>query len=342
MSQLGLFDIENRLQDLSKLKDPLEVLEKRIPWEVFRKDLKRALGREEPYRTGRPPFDPVLMFKVLVLQSLYNLSDHQIEFQIKDRLSFMRFLDLGAEARIPDEKTVWLYRETLSQGKCGERLFRRFDGYLEKAGYRAKKGMMVDATLVEVPRSRNTRQENEQIKEGETPDSLSQNPNVLRQKDVNARWTQKRGQTYFGYKNHINVDVKHKLIRRYTVTPANVHDSRELGSLLDFWNMHPIVYGDAAYPNREVEERFSVCGYVFRFNRKARRGHPLTEGQKRRNRRLSRTRARVEHVFGWMERKTQGTLLRGIGLTRAALKIGFRNLVYNLSRYAYLEGVATG
>ena len=338
MSQLGLFDIDNRLQALSALKDPLETLQKSIPWEVFRKDLTRAAQKEKKSAAGRKPFDGLLMFKVLVLQSLYGLSDHQIEFQVKDRFSFMRFLGLGAEDKIPDEKTVWLYRESLSKGGWIKPLFERFEKHLWEAGYRAKKGMIVDTTIVEVPRSRNTPKENEAIKSGEVPVSISENPAVLRQKDMDARWTQKRGQNYYGYKDHINVDVEHKLIRRYTVTPASVHDSVELENLMDPWNTLQVMYGDSAYPCQEKEERLGKLGYKFRFNQKGYRGNPLTERQKRRNRRMSRIRARVEHVFGWMERKTKGILTRGIGQVRAEAKIGLRNLVYNLSRYAYLEG----
>lgn len=338
MSQLGLFDIDNRLQALSDLNDPLEILQNRIPWDVFRKDLNRALRKEKKNKAGRKPFDGLLMFKILVLQSLYALSDHQMEFQIKDRLSFMRFLSFGAEARIPDEKTIWLYREILAKGGFIKPLFERFEMHLREAGYRAQKGMIVDATIVEVPRSRNTPDENGQIKKGETPDSLSENPNVLRQKDMDARWTKKRGETFYGYKDHVSVDVKHKLIRRYTVTPAHVHDSVELENLLDPWNTRGVVYGDSAYLSEEKEEKLGQLGYWFRFNQKGYRGRPLTDGQKRRNRRKSRIRARVEHVFGWMERKTGGILTRCVGQVRAEAKIGLRNLVYNLSRFAYLEG----
>jgi IS5 family transposase len=338
MSQLGLFDIDNRLRALSALQDPLETLQKRIPWESFRKELDRALRKPTKSNTGRPPYDSVLMFKILVLQSLYGLSDHQVEFQIKDRLSFMRFLGLHAENRIPDEKTVWAYRETLAEGGHIEDLFERFEEHLQETGYQAKKGMIVDATLVEVPRQRNTKEENEAIKEGKTPETLSENPNVLSQKDLDARWTQKRGQNYYGYKDHVCVDAEHKMIRRFTVTPAHVHDSVELENLLDPWNKSGVVYGDSAYGSQEKETDLGKLGYRFRFNEKGQRGRPLTEKQKRRNRRMSRVRARVEHVFGWMEQKTGGILMRGIGLVRAKARIGLRNLVYNMSRFAYLEG----
>jgi len=338
MSQLGLFDLDNRLRSLSSLKDPLETLQKRIPWETFRKDLDKALRDTSKKETGRKPYDSVLMFKILVLQSLYGLSDHQVEFQVKDRFSFMRFLGLHSESRVPDEKTVWLYREILSRAGAMQPLFERFEKHLQEKGYAARKGMIVDATLVEVPRQRNTPDENALIKAGTTPKSLEENPNVLRQKDLDARWTQKRGQNYFGYKDHVCVDAAHKFIRRYTVTAAHVHDSVELERLLDPWNKSGAVYGDSAYGSQEKEASLGKLGYRFRFNRKGHRGRPLTDAQKRRNRRMSRVRARVEHVFGWMYQKTGGILMRGIGQVRAAARIGLRNLTYNLNRFAYLEG----
>jgi IS5 family transposase len=340
MSQLGLFDIDNRLQALSDLKDPLEILQNRIPWEVFRKDLNRALRKVKKSNAGRKPYDGLLMFKILVIQSMYGLSDHQMEYQIKDRLSFMRFLGLGAESTIPDEKTIWLYREILAQGGYIKPLFERFDAHLRIAGYRAQKGMIVDATIVEVPRQRNTPDENDQIKKDEVPDTLSENPNVLRQKDLDARWTKKRGETFYGYKDHVSVDVENKLIRLYTVTPAHVHDSVELENLLDPWNSRQVVYGDSAYIGEDKKENLSALGYCLRFNQKGFRGNPLTAPQKRRNRRKSRIRARVEHVFGWMHQKTGGMLMRCIGSVRADAKIGLRNLAYNLNRFAYLEGIA--
>jgi transposase, IS5 family len=152
--QPGFWDVEERHGRLSKAGDPLEKLNGVVPWEIFREPLVKALKRSDGARGGRPPCDPVLMFKVLVLQALYGLSDDQAEFQIQDRLSFMRFLGLDLAERVPDAKTIWLFREQLVQAGAMEDLFRRFDGSLCDAGYLAMGGQIVDATVVATPKQR--------------------------------------------------------------------------------------------------------------------------------------------------------------------------------------------
>ena len=132
--QAGFWDIDDRYGRLSAAGDPLEKLNAVVPWEVFRKPLAKALKRSDGVKGGRPPFDPVLMFKIMVLQALYNLGDDQTEFLINDRLSFMRFLGLGLEDTVPDATTIWLFREHLTQARTVETLFARFDKHLAKSG----------------------------------------------------------------------------------------------------------------------------------------------------------------------------------------------------------------
>ena len=237
----GLFDVDERLSKLTLLGDPLVELKKMIDWEAFRGDIDQAREtvREQPRKSaaGAKPIDAVLMFKTLVLQQLNNLSDDRIEYQIRDRLSFMRFLGLNLEDRIPDAKTVWLFRETLKQTGLGEVLFKRFDEQLAAQGLIARGGQMIDATFVEVPKSRNSREDNARLKAGEMPEDWKKDDpatvNMRRQKDTDARWTKKNNQTHFGFKNHINADAQHKLIREFEVTAASVHDSQVFDELLD-------------------------------------------------------------------------------------------------------------
>ena len=180
---------------------------------------------------GRKPIDVIVMFRMLVLQSLYNLSDEQVEYQVSDRMSFTRFLRLGIEDRVPDGTTLWLFREALGKAGLIEKLFKRFSRHLEAQGYIARGGQMVDATIVPVPKQRNSRQENEAVKAGKTPKEWQKKPAKDRQKDKDARWTKKHGKSFYGYKNHVNADAKHKLIRHYQVTDASVHDSRKFHGL---------------------------------------------------------------------------------------------------------------
>ena len=182
------------MRDLDAKKDPLVEIDAVVPWEEFRPTLERvwrkpAAARKS--RAGRKPMDAVLMFKTLVLSALYNLSDDQIEYQVRDRLSFMQFL--GLEDRVPDAKTVWLYREALAQAGKVEELFSQFDGYLARQGYIARGGQILDASIVPVPRNHNTRDENAAIKNGEVPEDWADKPAKRAQKDLDARWTKKHG-----------------------------------------------------------------------------------------------------------------------------------------------------
>ena len=147
----GFFDIHFRLEQLDKFCDPLVKLNEVVPWESFRAELESIRDKERKNSAGRKPFDVVVMFKILILQSLYNLSDDAVEYQIRDRLSFMRFLGFSLDTTVPDAKTVWLFREQLAQHGLGPRLFDRFDGYLRAHGFAARKGQIVDASIIATP-----------------------------------------------------------------------------------------------------------------------------------------------------------------------------------------------
>jgi IS5 family transposase len=339
MSQAGFFDFEDRLEQLDAHGNPLRTLEAAIDFEAFRPTLAQVREKPRKSNAGRKPLDGVMMFKMLVLGSLYGLSDEQLEYQVRDRISFMAFLGLRPGDAVPDEKTVWLFREQLTQQGLIEALFEQFDADLTAAGFAARKGSIVDASIVEAPRQRNTREENAQIKRGERPESFDENPAKRRQKDTDARWVKKHGRSWFGYKNHVNIDAKHKLIRRYAVTDAATHDSQAIDELLDEDNTNSDVYGDSAYRSEAIRERLESQGYRDRIHRKGVRGRALNERDKAANRRKSKVRARVEHVFGRQRQfacHVGRTLLRCIGITRARAVIGLRNLVYNFDRYSRL------
>lgn len=336
MGQLSLFDIQNRMDKLNK-KDRLLRLSETIDWNIFLGGLRKAVEKEDrKSNAGRPPFNVLKMFKVLVLQRLYNLSDEEMEFQLRDRLTFSRFCGFDSEDVSPDEKTIWLYREIFTRGGVIERMFDRFDHYLRTHGYESKKGQILDATLVEVPVQRNTEEENEKIQAGEVPEKWEKSPAKMAQKDRDASWLKKNGKSFFGYKNHTNTDVGHKLIRKYAVTPAHVHDSQKAEENLDPWNTSPKVYGDSAYSSEDIEEHLDDFQYQSKIHRKAYRNTPLSQFQMEQNRKKSRIRARCEHVYGFLKYVMKGYLIRGIGITRAQAKIGLMNLTYNLWRYVYL------
>src|SRR5476649_1588579 len=291
MGQLGFFDADTRLAALSAKGDPLEAIDRLVPWESFRGDIEAAVLTPEAERksmAGRKPIDAIVLFRMLILQSLYNLSDEQIEYQVRDRLSFTRFLTSGIEDCIPDGTTLWLFREKLAKAGVIEKLFDRFDQHLGAKGYIARGGQIVDATIVPVPKQRNTRDENETIKGGQTPEAWEKKPAQNRQKDKDARWTKKHGQSFYGYKNHVNADATHKLIRRYAVSDAAVHDSQKLDGLLNKANTSADVFADSAYLSAETEARLKALGFRSRIHVRATRNHPISQRQEEANRRRAR------------------------------------------------------
>jgi len=205
MGQLGFFDADRRLAALSKKGDPLEAIAALVPWESFRADIEAVvLTAEEAKKSkaGRKPIDVIVMFRMLVLQSLYNLSDEEIEYQVWDRATFTRFVGLRSEDGLPDGTTLWLFREKLARVGLIETLFDQFDQHLDAQGYIARGGQIVDASIVPVPKQRNTREENEAVKRGDTPAEWERKPAKNRQRDKNALWTKKHGRSFFGHNNH--------------------------------------------------------------------------------------------------------------------------------------------
>lgn len=339
LSQSNLFPsvFEGQDRRLDRLGDPLSALDQVVDWDAFRSVLRAVHHRKNrKNRSGRKPIDELMMFKILVLQSFYNLSDEQMEYQIEDRRSFRRFLGLSHEnTRAPDRNTIWQFREKLGEKGLESKLFEEFNRQLNAAGFIARKGQMVDASIVRAPTQRNGRDENRQIRQGETPQDWSEPKR--RQKDVEARWAMKHGKSHFGYKNHISVDHACNLIRSYSVTSANVLDAREFKGLLDAGNTSRDVWADSAYRTVEGEAWLKANGYRSLVHYKGHKHRPMTEQQLRANKKRSRVRVRVEHVFGYQQSAMGGKLVRTIGLQRARVKIGLMNLIYNMRRLVYLQ-----
>jgi IS5 family transposase len=337
MEQKGFFDEADRLKKISALGDSLEKLNKHIEWEDFRELIEKALKKEMRGPGGRPPYDYVMMLKILILQKIYNISDEQTEFQINDRLSFQRFIGLQIYNTVPDAKTIWHFKEGLKEANVMEKIFNKFTRNLEEKRIITYSGSIIDATFVEVPKQRNTREENKDIVEGKTPKKWLQKKNRKKivQKDMDARWMTKNKVRHYGYKDHIKIDKKSKIITKYRVTNASVHDSKELKNLIEA-KKDKIIYADSANSGKEVQK--CIPKHIKnRIHEKGYRNYPLTKTQKRNNTAKSKIRARVEHVFASMWH-FGGKTIRTIGIARAELQIGLLNFAYNLTRYTYLMG----
>jgi IS5 family transposase len=355
--QPGFFDVDHRLKRLSDLGDQLEAFASAVDFEAFRADLVAALAYSDGAQGGRPPFDPVLMFKILVIQAANNLSDERTEFLINDRLSFMRFLGLSLSDRVPDARTIWLYREKLTKAGAVKTLFDRFDAVLRAKGYIAMSGQIVDASLIAAPKQRNTDQEKTAIRQGRIPDHWKNKPAKLRQKDRDARWTVKFSKAKerpegtkppvdiaiptFGYQNHISIDRGFGFIRKWAATDAAAYEGARLREgLLDKSNTASAVWADTAYRSAANEAFLAKNGFVSRIHRKKPKGRPMSAATRRANALKSKVRSRIEHVFA-TQKDRMDLFIRTVGVARATTKIGMANLVYNIKRLLFLRQPST-
>ena len=338
----SLHAVHDAYENIDRLGDQWAKLNELVDFEMFREPLEACWRKaSKPAQGGRPPWDAVLMFKILLVGLKTGCSDEKLEFLLTDSLSLKRFLHLPMDAPAPDRTTIARYRSELDASGVRD-VFELFHDQLEAKGYEAKDGQMLDSTFVLVPIQRNTREENQTIKEDAVPEAWQEDKATakLRQKDTDARWTKKHGKSYFGYKNHVCVDVKHKLVRGYVTTSAKAHDVTVMEDLVDPTQKGACLYADAAYRADEEGKALRAAGIKSRVMFKRSKGKDLTSYQKRENRTRAKTRARVEHVFGSMQNELGGKFVRTIGFGRAATQVGLTNLLYNMHRYLYLEGAS--
>jgi len=330
------FDESDRLERLSELGDRLETLNKAVNFEIFRSKLSEIWISNDKRLGGRQKMDSVLMFKILILQKLYSIADDKTEYLINDRLSFQRFLGLGLGDKVPDSKTIWLYKEELTKSGCYKEVFNLFNELLEKAGVITRKGSIVDATISQRPQQRYNKEKKAREKRGEI-EPKERNVHKSRQIDKDATYTVKHGRQFFGYKNHVKVDSDSKIILNTEVTTASASDGKQAKKLIN--KKDKVLYGDSAYRGQKIAGELIKKNKKIRLEicEKAERGHPLTDEQKANNTVKSKVRCRVEHTFGHMVKSMGGKLIQRVGYTRARCEIYLKNLAYNLSRWAYLS-----
>jgi transposase, IS5 family len=352
MGQPGLFGLSEHLDRLSEDGDPLEVLEATVDFEYFREWLVEGLGYGDGSKGGRPPFDPVSMFKALILQTQHNLSDKRTEFMIRDRLSWMRFLGFELGGPTPDENTIRHFRNRMIETGTLKRVMKAFDWQLRKKGYIPMSGQIVDASLVPAPKQRNTDGEKAAIKEGRTAAEIwPDHPAKAAQKDVDARWTLKIGgkvryrpdgtplpqiaTPVFGYKSHISIDRRFGFIRQAVITSAAAPDGRQLKRLIAE-NSSSELWADSAYRSQKNEKMLEDRMITSRIHRRKPAGKPMPQATARANAKKSSVRAAVEHVFGHQKVRF-GLFIRTIGLARAEAKLTLANLAYNFDRLIFHE-----
>ena len=369
MRQSGLFGLSDHMKRLSAEGDPLEALSRVVDFEAFRSTLVAALVYSDGTKGGRPPYDAVVMLKVLVLAAQNNVSDVRMEWLIRDRLSWLRFLGFDLGAATPDANTIRMFRERLTNAGALDRVFTDFDRQLKARGYLPMGGQIVDATLVAAPKQRNTEAEKAAVKDGKSAAEIwPDDPAKARQKDTDARWTLKFAKARltadgkpqadiaipsFGYKSSISICSTFGFIRKGKTTDGARYDGRMLRDVVtgdntasDVWakgtkvplasanGMFP--EGDTAYRSQSNERWLKAQGRVSRIHRRKPKGRPMPGNVRRGNATKSKVRARIEHVFAHQKAK-MGLFIRTIGIARAETKITLANLAFNMQRLIFHE-----
>jgi len=290
----------------------LERLNELVKWYRFEKLLK---GLRDASGPGRPGYGTLVLFKSLLLQSLYGLSDVELEEALADRLSFRKFVGLSLEAEVPDSTTLCRFRNLLIGAKRLEKLFAELDRQLELAGVILKRGTMLDATLIETAAASPPKGE----RMAKDPDAAF------------AKRSGKPGSTY-GYKAHVGVDEGSGIIRSVITTAANINDTTPADALIR--GDERAVWGDAAYHTHARERALKDRGVKARLMRRPNKHHPrLPPRLQRLNRLISRRRAQVETTFATLKRRMGLGAIRYLGLTKAHAQVMMAAMAFNMRRW---------
>jgi IS5 family transposase len=315
---------------------PLVKIGQIMSWELFEPILLEAVLKPAKGPGGRPRFNPLLMFKILVIQKLQGLADDDVSIKIADCHSFKLFLGITPTDLIPNGQTISDFRNDLTESGAFDKLFTVFFNFLQKHGIATgSQGVMIDSSYVEVPIQRNTREQNATLKAGEIPPEFAADPKLAAHKDCDACWAIKGGVTFFGFKTHVKVDVESKIIMDGVTTDAAVHDSQVMPQLVKATDN--VVFADSAYVGPTIANDLEAKGVIPQICERGTRNHPLTDEQKQSNREKSKVRSRVEHVFAQITGKMGGMKQRCIGFLRNAAEIKLTNLVYNMLRYEQIK-----
>lgn len=286
---------------------------------------------------GRPPFDAVLMFRIVFLGIITHASDAEMSRAILSDSITRLFLKVPPGTFI-SRQAIWDYRDFFVKSGVCELITNSHLDELRQQGLLDDTGALIlDGSFVEAPKQRNTREENQQIKNGQGAKLWCDQPAKKRQKDTNARWAKKNKETHFGYKVHALVDAVSKIIVYCTTTAANVHDSKALDKVLnEDEDRGRVLYADSAYSGDALEKLTKSFNVIPCFCEKGYKNHPLTEKQKANNREKSKTRCRIEHVFGHIQTVFKGSYVRSIGVDRATAYNWLIMLGCNLCRQEML------
>lgn len=331
-----LFAQQRRDEKLAEHMRQLDELRDLVDFSAIADYIDETCPRPDRSRGGRPPYPTEWMVKILFLQVLYgNVSDESMECLLLDRRSFQRFLGAEDARDLPDARTIWHFKQRLAQsGEGAQAIFEAVQREIRKAGYTARGGQIVDATIVRAPKQQLSSEQKERARDGEMDPEW--NESQRRQRDIEARWTKKHGHSFFGYKGHINVDRRYGFIRKLKTTPANADDGQQLQELIDRGNTADVLAADRGYDSAANRKLLRSQGLRDEIARRSAPNKPMSRRGEKRNKRINKVRAPVEHPFAWLEKMGAKTV-RTIGLARAELGIAMQVSAYNLKRLVSLQ-----
>lgn len=314
------FSFADALVTVGRGSGRLGKLSSLVKWYRFEKVLKPVASRAE---TGRPAYAPLVMFKALLLQRLYGLSDLELEDALYDRLSFRHFCDLALDGAVPDHTTLCRFRNRLVETGLLEKLFAELDRQIDAAGLILRRGTMLDATVIETSAAARPPRE----EDGTAGPS----------RDTDAAFTRRKGKSgsHYGYKAHVGVDEGSGIIRRVVTTPANVNDTVPADGLI--CGDEGRVLADSAYHTHARERALKAVGIGCGLMRRPNRHHPrLKPAAQRFNRAVSLRRAAVETTFATLKRRMGLDTIRYVGLVKAAGQVLMAALAFNMRRWVTL------
>jgi IS5 family transposase len=336
VKQTGQFSFVDALLPQAGGNQRLDRLSALVKWYRFEKLLR---GLRDETSAGRPAYPPLVMFKALLLQSLYGLSDAELEEALYDRLSFRRFAGLSLEAVVPDHTTLCRFRNLLTEAGLLEKLFAELDRQLDAAGLILRRGTMLDATIIETGAARPPRERlpGQQVDEQPMDEQRADAASPLKLSDPDARFTRRKGRqgSSYGYKAHVGVDEGSGLIRRVKTTPANVNDTVCAEALI--CGDERAVLADSAYHTHARAKDLKARGIKARLMRRPNKHHKtLPPRLQRLNALIARRRAAVETTFATWKRRMGLSLIRYRGLAKAEAQVLMTAIAFNMRRWVTL------
>lgn len=316
--------LKEKYKKIQGLGDRLELMKQQINWKPFIFIIADAFDDNDKIG-GRPHTNELVIVRCMLLQSWYGLSDPELEFQCNDRISFQNFI--GLDNKVPDFSTIWRTRDRLKERGKDKLIWSELQIQLNKKGYKVKKGVIQDASFIEADLGRKRYQKEKKAKE--EGKEIEYSDKQKRHIDRDGSFSVKHGQVYYGYKNHMKVDIDHYLIREYDVSTASLHD----GNIDLVYDGDVAAYRDKGYFGKQLKAK----NVEDKTMKRATKAKKLNGGEQLRNKAINRIRCQGERPYSVMKRTFHGDRTNVKTLERVLMRELFKCFAYNLYQLVTLQ-----